>query len=61
MMKQTLLFLTNDIEYSVPAQDLMIDFSRMPAIPKSHFRMSVVNLNYLKAGKTESDFQFSHL
>lgn len=60
MMKQTLLFLMNDIEYTVPAQDLMIEFSRMPAIPRSHFRMSVIGLNFLKTFG-DQNFHFSHL
>jgi fatty-acid peroxygenase len=64
IMKHALLFLSEDIEYSVPAQDLSIDFSRMPALPASHFRMNVVKLNYLNKGQTslrESSYQFSHM
>lgn len=61
MMKHTLLFLTHDIDYTVPAQDLMIDFSRMPALPESHFKMSVVKLHYLNGGRSDSIYHFSHL
>ncbi|MFL5783068.1 MAG: cytochrome P450 [Bacteriovoracaceae bacterium] len=64
IMKQTLQFLMEDMDYTVPAQDLDIDFSRMPALPKSHFKMSVVRLRYLQLPHLrnigEQSFPFSH-
>lgn len=37
LMKEAVAFLTESITYTVPAQDLTIDLSRMPAIPRSRF------------------------
>jgi fatty-acid peroxygenase len=37
LVKQAVRFLTRAIDYAVPAQDLSIDASRMPAIPASRF------------------------
>ncbi|MBE9077975.1 hypothetical protein IQ241_11840 [Romeria aff. gracilis LEGE 07310] len=42
VMKTTLQFLTRDITYDVPAQDLTIRVSRLPTIPKSRFIISNV-------------------
>lgn len=67
VMRQGLHFLVEDIDYLVPAQDLEIDFSRLPAVPKGHFRMKVVELNYLKSVQpgpesyySDSSYHFSH-
>lgn len=68
IMRHTLLFLTQDMDYMVPAQDLQINLSRMPALPESHFRMKVVKLHFLKSSQpgqtsyySDSSYQFSHL
>lgn len=37
LMKVAVRFLTTAIRYEVPAQDLRIDLSRIPAMPHSHF------------------------
>lgn len=37
LMKVALAFLTERMEYEVPEQDLRIDYSRLPALPRSHF------------------------
>jgi fatty-acid peroxygenase len=37
LLKRSAHLLTNMMQYDVPAQDLSLDFSRMPAIPKSKF------------------------
>ena len=42
LMKQALHFLTEEIEYEVPRQNLTIDLSRVPAIPASRFVISGV-------------------
>jgi fatty-acid peroxygenase len=39
IMKATLAFLVNKIEYEVPAQDLSFSLSKMPTLPKSGFVM----------------------
>lgn len=39
LLKRSAHLLTNMMLYEVPAQDLSLDFSRMPAIPKSRFIM----------------------
>ncbi|MCR5868588.1 hypothetical protein [Aquincola sp. J276] len=33
-MTQTLQFLLHELHYSVPVQDLSIDMSRLPALPR---------------------------
>jgi fatty-acid peroxygenase len=38
-MKAAVDFLVHSIDYEVPAQDLSVDLSRMPAIPASRFRI----------------------
>jgi fatty-acid peroxygenase len=40
LMKVSLDFLLNNIEYQVPKQDLRVSLVRMPTLPKSGFRMS---------------------
>lgn len=42
IMKATLNFLVNKIEYMVPEQDLSYDMSRMPTFPKSGFIMNSI-------------------
>lgn len=42
LMKQAVEFLSREIEYQVPKQDLRIEFSRMPALPRSKFVMEGV-------------------
>lgn len=37
VMKAAIRFLTSAITYDVPAQDLRIDLSKMPAVPRSRF------------------------
>lgn len=44
LTKATIEFLTEDITYQVPEQDLSINLSRMPALPKSRFVMSNVEI-----------------
>jgi fatty-acid peroxygenase len=45
IMKVTLDFLVNKIQYKVPAQDLSYSMARIPTLPKSGFIMSNVQLN----------------
>jgi fatty-acid peroxygenase len=40
LLKRSAHLLTNTMTYDVPTQDLSLDFSRMPAIPRSKFIMS---------------------
>lgn len=40
LMKVSLEFLRETIDYDVPKQDLQIDYSRMPALPESRFLMA---------------------
>lgn len=35
LMQRALRFLVDEIDYTVPAQDLTIDFARLPALPRS--------------------------
>lgn len=44
LMKAAVNFLVNSIDYRVPQQNLQINHSRIPAIPKSRFIMSCVKL-----------------
>jgi fatty-acid peroxygenase len=44
LMKVAVDFLTRSMTYAVPPQDLRIDLSRMPAIPKSRFVIRDVGL-----------------
>lgn len=37
LMKVAVRFLTSGVEYEVPAQDLRLDFARLPALPRSRF------------------------
>lgn len=37
LTKQTLLFLLQDLRYALPPQDLAIEMSRLPALPRSRF------------------------
>ncbi|MCP3030087.1 cytochrome P450 [Halobacillus sp. A1] len=41
-IKSSLKFLTREIEYEVPSQDLSYSLSRMPSFPKSGFRIEEV-------------------
>jgi len=43
-MRHAVGFLTGAIDYEVPAQDLTLRLSRMPAIPRSRFVMTQVRL-----------------
>ncbi len=45
VLKDAVRFLTNSMEYDVPPQDLSIDLSRFPAIPKSRLIIENVRLN----------------
>jgi cytochrome P450 len=42
IMKRAVRLLTTEMRYDVPAQDLRIDMSRMPAVPRSRFVISNV-------------------
>ncbi|WP_430261263.1 cytochrome P450 [Neorhizobium sp. IRS_2295] len=42
LMKQATVMLTRQLEYDVPEQDLRIEWSRMPALPRSRFVVSNV-------------------
>jgi fatty-acid peroxygenase len=42
LMKAALVFLTEHMKYEVPEQDLRIDYSQMPALPRSRFIISNV-------------------
>ena len=42
IMKRAVRLLTTEMRYEVPAQDLTIDMSRMPAVPRSRFVISNV-------------------
>jgi fatty-acid peroxygenase len=44
LMKTATRFLTRDLEYQIPPQDLTIDFTRLPALPRSHVVMEHVKL-----------------
>jgi fatty-acid peroxygenase len=44
LIKMTARFLTQEVQYDVPAQDLEIDFTRLPALPKSKFRVENVHV-----------------
>ena len=44
LMKQATVMLTRQIGYDVPEQDLRIEWSRMPALPRSRFVVSNVNI-----------------
>ncbi|MBX9677448.1 MAG: cytochrome P450 [Gemmataceae bacterium] len=40
LLKVSAEFLTREIKFAAPAQDLRIDMSRLPALPRSRFRMA---------------------
>ncbi len=44
LMKRAVRLLTTDMRYGVPEQDLRIDLSRLPTVPKSRFVISNVAL-----------------
>lgn len=44
LMKVTLNFITQDLQYDVPPQNLGISLSKMPTAPKSGFIISKVKL-----------------
>lgn len=52
IMKKTLYLLTKSMEYSVPAQDLEIDFASPPAAPRSGFVMDSIR------PRPENDFYY---
>lgn len=41
-------FLVNVIKYEVPRQDLRIDYSRLPALPRSRFAMRGVRMGQIR-------------
>ena len=43
-MKAAFQFLTEEISYGVPEQDLRIDLKRLPAVPRSGFLIENVSL-----------------
>ena len=43
-MKVSLEFLARRLAYRVPAQDLELDMTRLPALPRSRFRIADVTL-----------------
>ncbi|TWT90376.1 Fatty-acid peroxygenase [Pseudobythopirellula maris] len=45
LMKTAAAFLTREIEYTVPQQDLRVNRRRMPALPASRFHLNVLRLN----------------
>lgn len=45
LMKQAVRFLTKSIQYNVPDQDLEIDLSTIPAIPKSRFVIDSISFS----------------
>lgn len=45
LMKAAARFLTSNIAYTVPAQDLRIDRGRLPALPRSRFIISNVRID----------------
>lgn len=42
LMKRALRLLTSELDYRVPAQDLALDWSRLPALPRSRFVVEAV-------------------
>ena len=44
LMKVALRFLAEQLRYDVPEQDLRIDWTRLPALPRSHFKIRNVRL-----------------
>lgn len=44
LMKETIDFLVNDIEYDVPKQDLRFSMRRFPSLPKSRFVISHIRI-----------------
>ncbi|KPQ36449.1 MAG: fatty-acid peroxygenase [Phormidesmis priestleyi Ana] len=55
LMKTTVEFLTQEITYRVPEQNLTVDLSDLPALPKSRFVMSQVKSQ--AEGQVESQFE----
>lgn len=45
LMKRAVRFLAGRLTYDVPGQDLRIDHTRLPALPRSRFVMSGVRIN----------------
>jgi len=43
LTKSALRFLNEQVQYSVPDQDLSIDMSRIPALPQSRFKLKIEN------------------
>jgi len=37
LMKASIDILAREVQYGVPVQDLRLDFTRMPAVPRSRF------------------------
>ncbi|MEQ8671569.1 MAG: cytochrome P450 [Aggregatilineales bacterium] len=46
LMKSAALFLTRRIRYEVPSQDLSLDYTSLPALPRSHFVMRNVQVQF---------------
>ncbi|AUX41241.1 uncharacterized protein SOCE26_026510 [Sorangium cellulosum] len=51
LMKATARLLTGELRYEVPPQDLEIDYTRLPALPRSHFVMRNVGLRAEATGR----------
>ncbi|HYX35988.1 MAG TPA: cytochrome P450 [Oligoflexus sp.] len=58
LLKRASHLLTNVMEYAVPAQDLAIDFSKLPAVPKSRFVMKNIRRVSKPAVKNTSRVAF---
>lgn len=52
LMKVALHFLVGSLRYKVPEQDMQIDRSRLPALPRSRFILSDIKLAGPRAGTT---------
>lgn len=44
LMKETVRMLTRQMSYAVPQQDLSVDHSRIPALPRSGFQMNRIRM-----------------
>ena len=44
-MKSMLKVLVREIDYDVPEQDMSVDLSRLPALPKSGFLIKVKDIH----------------
>lgn len=50
LMKQAVLFLLRGLRYTVPEQDLTLDFGRLPALPRDRMVIRDVRLVHRRAG-----------